>query len=837
MIGAGNRNWLFWLGLAIGVAGFCWGASENPSALALLWSGESWEWLAVLAIAAAVAAVAQGFSGRSALFALVLGCVVAIATFGFAPFAIVFLILITGFALGARLLQLAQRKAHEPTSGFIFAKAVVGLSACSLLLGFMAHLPVNVPLTYLALSAASLGWGWRHLQVVWSDLVALSRSNRQGCPQRAWNGLAAFWRSDRQSAAPLPLRIALWFAFGLHVYFAALPERYHDALAMHLVIARALELYDRWHFHAGDYAWAVQPMGANWLFGWAYVLGGEYAAKLLNAVFLLLACGVTVQSRLVSNRLGLFAVAILALTPLAVLESATLFVDNALTMYAVAAIVFAAWIGERRSQAFVVGFAIACAGAIAVKLHGVLVAASVVIALFTLGGWRELYRSGWRVKIICLIALAGAFWPYAYAWYATGNPLFPHFNGVFKSALLPPTNFEISIYPGGLTFSDFFDLTFFSSKYLEGGDGAGGFVVPLLLPTGLFLIAAAGSAQLRLMALTTVIYIVLVLLNIRYIRYLFPVWPLLAVTLVYPLAVVKGRYARAAVWVAAVLAIGMGLGRIPAAGWILSRVDLPTAFSPLAKEALEDRDVPLRKLGRVQALYGDDNSRVVIFGQAAGADIRGWPLYVNWYNIKLQAAVIKMATPEDAASGLAVLDTTHVIFDNRVAKPEWKPWRDAAQKYGRLLMQLPTAELYEFHAGSVPGKDILGASGEAWRGWEMNSSKDIPVAAGNLTLLPGAVVGRAVPLADLPERIRINLSAKHVCEAESTILAQINWLGSDGTVIRTDAARSDCGSVQGTAGMTANRPQGARTAFLYLTNEGGATARLYDERAGALALF
>jgi hypothetical protein len=261
------------------------------------------------------------------------------------------------------------------------------------------------------------------------------------------------------------------------------------------------------------------------------------------------------------------------------------------------------------------------------------------------------------------------------------------------------------------------------------------------------------------------------------------------------------------------------------------------AFLPRDGFSRASIDVPLRKLGRVQALYGDNNSRVVIFGQPAGADIRGWPLYVNWYDIKLQAAVIKMATLENAAIGLAVLDTTHVMFDNRFAKPEWKPWRDAAQKYGRLLMQLPTAELYEFHAGSVPGKDILGRTDEAWQGWEVNSPKDIPVTAGYLTLPPSAFVSRAVPLAGLPESIRITLSAKHVCEAKSTILVQINWLGPDGAVIRTDAARSECDSAQGSASVTANKPQDARTAFLYLTNEGSAIARLYEERAGALALF
>ena len=68
----------------------------------------------------------------------------------------------------------------------------------------------------------------------------------------------------------------------------------------------------------------------------------------------------------------------LVLMPLAFIESATVFVDNVLTMYTVAALIFAARLRETPSQVAIAGFAIASAGAVAVKLHGVLAFASIV---------------------------------------------------------------------------------------------------------------------------------------------------------------------------------------------------------------------------------------------------------------------------------------------------------------------------------------------------------------------------------------------------------------------------------------------------------------------------
>src|SRR5262249_30784928 len=154
----------------------------------------------------------------------------------------------------------------------------------------------------------------------------------------------------------------------------------------------------------------------------------------------------------------------------------------------------------------------------------------------------------------------------------------------------PPENFFMELYPGGLALTDFVDLTFWSKKYLEAWDGAGGFAIPLLLPAGILAVAAAGSPQSRFVALTSLLYVALILLNMRYLRYIFPAFPLIAVLLVYPIAAAKGTITRAIVVLLAIIGIALDVGHIPAGGWILHRFDPLTTFSPNAKKRAVEAD-------------------------------------------------------------------------------------------------------------------------------------------------------------------------------------------------------------------------------------------------------
>jgi hypothetical protein len=810
-----RANWPVLLGLLIGAEGFVLGTIENRSALAPLWGLTSWAWIGVLALVALVAAILQGKLRWPMPFVLAVGCALVITAFGVGPFAVVTLIAVSCYAIGARILEWVEGTPPGSAAADIFLATTIGLAACSLLLGFAAHARINVPAAYLGLSVVAIWLGRRHV---------LTR----------WRWIAAILRDERRGDTPLLLRAALWFAFGFQACFAALPERYFDALAVHLLVARQLDLFGLWHFDPREYVLAVQPMGANWLFGWAYVLAGEYAAKLQNALFLLLMCGVIVESRTVSRRLGLFAAAILALTPLTFVVTASLFVDAALALFITAAFVFAARIRDLPHSASVAGFAIASAGAMGVKPHGLVAFGGACIALLIVGGWREVLRAGSRTRIACLLAAIAAAWPYVYAWRATGNPVFPYFNGIFKSPLFPILNFTNFLYPGGLQATDFYDLAFSASNYMEGYDGATGFALTLLLPAGLLVAAVVGSTKIRVIAVATLLYALLVLINTRYLRYLFPAFPLLALLLVYPLSVARSAPVRGVYLAIAIAAMAIGVFRIPAAGWILQTFDPMISFSEGAKEALLDAQVPMRRLGRIQAAVANNDARVVMFGQNVGADIRGRPVYVSWYFPRLQDMVFDNATPEAAANALAALDASYVMFDRRDSMKEWAAWETAAQRYGRMIESNDAGVLYEFHADAVPGKGLFPDTEEPWHGWALSPAQAEAVTGDSMILPPGSAASRPADLKDVPAGAEIILSVEHVCAQPSKIRLQANWLKADGSFIRVDAIQSYCGNPATRGSLRVTPPKEARAVYFYFTNDGEASARLFGERESVL---
>ncbi len=810
-------TWSIWLGLAVGIVGFGLGAAANPAALGSMWQLNDWYWLGIVAVLASVAAAVQMFSRHTIVVALALGSALIIASFGVGAFVAVSLLLITCLALGSGILGWADEPAPGMQPQPIYLAMAVGLSAFALLFGFTSHLRVNFASSYFLLAAASIGVGWRYLTATWRQAVA------------------ALIRPD-SGDTPFLLRAGLWFAFAIQLSYAALPERFHDALAMHLVIPRALELFGQWHFDAHEYAWADTPMGADWLFAWAYLWAGEYAAKLLNAMLLLLTCGVLVECGAVSARLARLACTLFVLMPMTVVITASLFVENTLTLFVVAGVVFAIRINERQGQAAIVGLVFCSAGAIAVKLHGVIAAGTIGIALLAAGGWQEFFRARRRTWLLCALALLGAAWPYAYAWQATGNPVYPYFNAIFKSPLFYQQNFENALYLGGLLPTDYFRLAFFSGKYIEGADGAIGFALTLLLPAGLFCVVAAGNARIRIVALTAFIFAALILINIRYLRYLAAAYPLFALVMVYPLAMGRGTLLRASCLGAAVVGVAYGVLRIPAAGWILNGFDPRTVFSDHSKARLADLQAPLRALGRAQSSVGSNDSRVVVFGQGVGADIRGRPLYVQWYFHQLQELVLTDDTTlEQAANTLAALNADYVIFDRKSWNPVWQPWEDAVRLYGRLVASNAGGELYAFYSAAVPGNNVFQDSLGPWEGWDTFPRHATTHGGGDeFDLKPGTSISRPTDVELIPQAAQYILQVQYQCARPSRIRLQINWLTRDGVVVHTDAKQTTCGDRLTWDMIEARRPNDAQLVYFYFANDGQNDIRLSGERASWL---
>ena len=85
----------------------------------------------------------------------------------------------------------------------------------------------------------------------------------------------------------VPLAAALFPL--LCAWLAALkPEVSSDGLAMHMVIPARMAEAHHWAFSVQEFIWAVMPMGGDWAYTLAWMLGGEAAARLLNCAILAL---------------------------------------------------------------------------------------------------------------------------------------------------------------------------------------------------------------------------------------------------------------------------------------------------------------------------------------------------------------------------------------------------------------------------------------------------------------------------------------------------------------------------------------------------------------------
>ena len=334
---------------------------------------------------------------------------------------------------------------------------------------FLVRLPVNYPAVWVALLAipilTDLRGTWHRL-ARWREALHLHQRSEQ----------AAF---------------AILVFFLLTHWFAALmPEHSADGLAMHLAIPMNIAANHRMTYEPSLFVWSVMPMAADFTYAINLLLGGEYAAHLIDFSMLLLVEGLLycAMRRWVSRATAFLLMALFATTPMVQLVTGSLFVENFLAAM-VLGMMAAIWrfgdSGERRY----LYLAAALGGTALATKFGALafVAMALPFAIREIArNWKSL---GQKPALVCLLAailLLGTALPtYAIAYAKTGNPLFPFLGDKIVSPLLPAdaglvdNRFKL---PLNWTTLTLFDLTFHSSKSYEGQDGSFGFQYLLLVP-------------------------------------------------------------------------------------------------------------------------------------------------------------------------------------------------------------------------------------------------------------------------------------------------------------------------------------------------------------------
>ncbi len=380
------------------------------------------------------------------------------------PVAAASLVVFASFALGRLML----------TDSPPFLALVTGLCVYLWLGGLLAHFPVNYPLVWLALLAAPLAASPRNAAASLREAGALFRPVRL---------------DSRLEYAALALALLPLLA---HWLVVLKPEVSTDALSMHLVVPAYIADHHQWSFDFRSLVWAVMPMGAVWGYTVAYLLGGEFAARLLNFTLVASLCGFLYHAarRWTGRPMAFLLTALFAATPVVQLVTGSLFVE---TFYAatVAGALAALWSARETGRPrYLAVCAFLLASSMAIKLLALpFVAAIGAVLIWELA---RLWRTGGRrwVLAAAVVFLAVAPLPYVYAWRATGNPYLPVREPVFPLAVLRADH--VARQPLQQSRSPWrtpFDITFETHRYWEGQDGSIGFHLLLLAP--LVLLAAS----------------------------------------------------------------------------------------------------------------------------------------------------------------------------------------------------------------------------------------------------------------------------------------------------------------------------------------------------------
>ena len=432
---------------------------------------------------------------------------------------------------------------------------LLGIGIWMLLIGAAAHFPVNTPLTYLAALSIPFVVGRRLIRPGLGTV--LSRFRPQPISLSSYTAL-----------------LLLLFVVLIHYLAALKPEVSHDGLSMHMVIASRLAAHSVWPFDVQEFVWAVMPMGGDWAFCGVYMLGGEYAARLLNLSFFLMIAGlVFVASRRWLPLAGaLLLTALFATTPLVQLVTGSLFVENVWAVFVTAA-VLSLWKyhATHRTAYFVLaGVFLGCSMQVKYGSWALLPAALSLVVV----EWKRARRAG-RTSSVALVTLPAllivfAAPPYLTAFVETGNPVYPFLNNVFQSPYFDATRALRDIrWPVGLDWSTPYNITFRSGRYLESQAGSFGFQYLLFLPLSILLLLRRRSYLAAAALGIGLSYALLTCLYITYLRYLYPVLPLFMIVIAWVAAELRTREIRLyrLLQVLAVMGIFLNGYFIPTAGW------------------------------------------------------------------------------------------------------------------------------------------------------------------------------------------------------------------------------------------------------------------------------
>ena len=403
-----------------------------------------------------------------------------------APLAVIYF-LGSSWVLGRRL----ARRANSATA------LLLGLAVWIFLISLAVHFPINTRAVYAIALAVPFIFGWR-------ELAAAARS----------------WRWPKSTRLEAVALAVLLFVLTAQWLVALMPDVSSDGLGMHVNAAMAIARDGLWKFDYQNFVWALMPMGADWAYTMAYILGGEPAgegaAKMLNFALLVVVTLMIRQTARcwVPETKATLAAALFASTPLVQLVTGSLFVENVW-----AAVILGGLLTLVEGELVWAGVLLGTGLAIKFGTAAYLAPAVVVGALIAI---RQKKAPQAGLALVLLVVFAAP--TYVTAWRKTGNPVYPFLNHIFRAPSFDVSApFEDTRYREPLSWRTLYDITFRTDKYYEAQKGGMGFQYFLLLIPAAF---TASRRESRLLFAIGAAAAILTLRSEPNARYLYPALPL-----------------------------------------------------------------------------------------------------------------------------------------------------------------------------------------------------------------------------------------------------------------------------------------------------------------------
>ena len=402
-------------------------------------------------------------------FASAIAALTTIGTaFAIGPLALaaVVLYLISSCALGSRLLG----RGHDDAVESQLFSTLLGAAVWIFLMTLIARLPVNYPAVWAALLAIPVLLDWRG----------------------AWRRLERCWQFLRGAELRrYPERIAfalLVFVLLAHWFVALMPETSADGLAMHLAVALNIATHHQMTYQPDRVLWAVMPMGADFSYAIVCVLGGEYAAHLLDYALLLMVVAALyfTMRRWVCRAAAFSVLTLFVSTPMVQLVTGSLFIENMLAAMVVGMTAALLRFSDTGGKRFLYLAAALAGAAMSVKFGALpfVLIGFLFLAMEAARHWKALSpRPAAACTLAAMLFTATAVLPYAIAYGNTGNPLFPFLSDKIPTPLVPrDAGIADARFQRPLTWNTPYDLTFHSHLMYEGRDGSFGFQYLVLAP-------------------------------------------------------------------------------------------------------------------------------------------------------------------------------------------------------------------------------------------------------------------------------------------------------------------------------------------------------------------